>query len=133
LIESSAQSWGEADLASNKVGFDEKTDVRGPITIAAVITKDAPEGKKTRLIVFGDSDFAMNANFGNQGNGNLFVNTVKWLARDENFISIKTKSPSDRALTMTETGGRTVSIILMFLFPAAVLVAGIFVWSKRRK
>jgi ABC-type uncharacterized transport system involved in gliding motility auxiliary subunit len=133
LIESSEQSWGESDLTSNRVGFDEKTDVLGPITLAAVISKDAPEGKKTRLIVFGDSDFAMNANFGNQGNGNLFVNTVKWLARDENFISIKTKSPSDRALTMTETSGRTVSVIVRLLFPGAVLVAGILVWSKRRK
>lgn len=133
LIQSSANSWGESDLTSNKVSFEEKTDVRGPITIAAVVTKDAPEGKKTRLIVFGDSDFAMNANFGNQGNGNLFANTVKWLARDENFISIKTKSPSDRGLTMTETGSRTVQFIVMLLFPGSVLVAGIFVWAKRRK
>jgi ABC-type uncharacterized transport system involved in gliding motility auxiliary subunit len=133
LIQSSPNSWGESDLTSNKVGFDEKTDIRGPITIAAVATKDAPEGKKTRLIVFGDSDFAMNANFGNQGNGNLFVNTLKWLARDENFISIKTKSPSDRPLTMTETGGRTVSFVVRLLFPGSVLVAGIFVWSRRRK
>ena len=75
----------------------------------------------------------MNANFGNQGNGNLFVNTVKWLARDENFIAIKTKSPSDRAITMTEAGGRTVGIIVMILFPGSVLVAGIVVWSRRRK
>ena len=133
LIQSSPNSWAESDLTSNKVSFDEKTDVRGPITLAAVVTKDAPEGKKTRLIVFGDSDFAMNANFGNQGNGNLFVNTVKWLARDENFIAIKTKSPSDRAITMTEAGGRTVGIIMMILFPGSVLVAGIVVWSRRRK
>jgi ABC-type uncharacterized transport system involved in gliding motility auxiliary subunit len=133
LIESSEQSWGESDLSSNKVGFDEKTDMRGPIPIGVVVSKDAPEGKKTRLIVIGDSDFAMNANFGNQGNGNLFVNTVKWLARDENFISIKTKSPSDRPLTLTESGGRTIAIIVMILFPGAVLLAGIFVWAKRRK
>jgi ABC-type uncharacterized transport system involved in gliding motility auxiliary subunit len=133
LIQSSPNSWGESDLTSNKVGFDEKIDVRGPVTIAAVVAKDAPEGKKTRLIVFGDSDFAMNANFGNQGNGNLFVNTVKWLARDENFISIKTKSPSDRPLTMTESSGRTVALLVMILFPGSVLVAGVFVWSKRRR
>jgi len=133
LIQSSEQSWAESDLTSNKVGFDEKTDVQGPITIASVVTKDGPEGKKTRLIVFGDSDFAMNANFSNQGNGNLFVNTVKWLARDENFISIKTKSPSDRPLTMTESGGRTVAFVVMILFPGTVLFSGIFVWTRRRR
>jgi hypothetical protein len=61
------------------------------------------------------------------------VNTVKWLARDENFISIKTKSPSDRTLQMTESGGRTVAFIVMILFPGTVLIAGIFVWTKRRR
>ena len=146
LIETSEQSWGESDLTSNKVGFDEKVDVKGPVPIATLVTKavaadaasadaasDAPTGKNARLIVFGDSDFAINANFSNQGNGNLFTNTVKWLARDENFIAIKTKSPMDRPLTMTESGGRTVGILVVILFPAAVFIAGIIVWFKRRR
>ena len=133
LIETASQSWGESDLKSNSVGFDEKVDIKGPVPIATVVTKDASEGKKARMIVFGDSDFAINANFSNQGNGNLFINTVKWLARDENLISIKTKDPTDRPLTMTESGGRTVGILAVILFPGAALVAGIFVWAKRRR
>jgi ABC-type uncharacterized transport system involved in gliding motility auxiliary subunit len=133
LLQTAPQSWGESDLKSNSVQFDEKVDVKGPVSIATVVTKDASEGKKARFIVFGDSDFAMNENFSNQGNGNLFVNTVKWLARDENLISIKTKDPTDRPLTMTETGGRTTAIILLILFPGAVLLAGVLVWVKRRK
>jgi ABC-type uncharacterized transport system involved in gliding motility auxiliary subunit len=133
LLESAEQSWGESDLKSNKVGFDEKADVKGPVPIATVVTKNAGEGKKARFIVFGDSDFAINANFSNQGNGNLFINTVKWLARDENLISIKTKDPTDRPLAMTESAGRTVAIVLLILFPGVVLVTGIVVWAKRRK
>ena len=112
LIETASQSWGESDLKSNSVGFDEKVDVKGPVPIATVVTKDASEGQKARMIVFGDSDFAINANFSNQGNGNLFVNTVKWLARDENLISIKTKDPTDRPLTMTESGGTPFGILV---------------------
>lgn len=133
LIEAGANSWGESDLTSNEVRFDEGRDVKGPVSIAVVVTKDAAEGKKARLVVFGDSDFAINAHFGNQGNGNLFSNTVKWLAGDENFIAIKAKSPGDRPLEMTESGGRTVSILLMILFPGSVLFAGIYVWVRRRK
>jgi ABC-type uncharacterized transport system involved in gliding motility auxiliary subunit len=133
LLQTAPQSWGESDLKSNSVRFDEKVDVQGPVPIATVVTKDVGEGKKTRFIVFGDSDFATNENFSNQGNGNLFVNTVKWLARDENLISIKTKDPTDRPLTMTESGGRAAGIILRILFPGAVLLAGVLVWVKRRK
>jgi len=133
LIETAERSWGESDLKSNEVGFDEKVDVKGPVPIATVVTKDIEGGKKARLIVFGDSDFPINANFSNQGNGNLFLNTVKWLAGDESFIAIKTKSPADRPLTMTETGGRTVGLLVVFVLPIAVLVAGVLVWVRRRK
>jgi len=141
LIETAEQSWGESDLTSNKVGFDAKVDLKGPVPIATLVTKaaageaapDAAAGKTARLIVYGDSDFAINANFSNQGNGNLFTNTVKWLARDENFIAIKTKSPMDRPLTLTESGGRTVGILVVILFPGSVFIAGVVVWFKRRK
>jgi len=133
LIESADRSWGESDMKSNEVGFDEKTDLKGPVPIATVVTKDAGENKKARMIVFGDSDFAINANFSNQGNGNLFLNTVKWLAGDESFISIKTKSPTDRPLTLTETGGRTIGLLTVIVFPATALIAGIVVWVRRRR
>jgi ABC-type uncharacterized transport system involved in gliding motility auxiliary subunit len=133
LIQSADRSWGETDMKSNEVGFDEKVDLKGPVPIATVVTKDLGANKKGRLIVFGDSDFAINANFSNQGNGNLFLNTVKWLAGDESFISIKTKSPTDRPLTMTETSGRTVGFLVGLVFPAAVLITGIMVWVRRRR
>jgi ABC-type uncharacterized transport system involved in gliding motility auxiliary subunit len=132
LLETASRSWGESDLTSNTVKFDEKSDVQGPVAIATVVTKDIAEGKKARMIVIGDSDFAINANFSNQGNGNFFVNAVKWLARDENLISIKTKDPTDRPITMTESGASAVGIIVVFLLPGAALGAGALVWWKRR-
>lgn len=133
LVETSERSWGEADMKSAEVSFDEKTDLAGPVPVAIVATKDAVEGKKGRLIVFGDSDFAMNSFFGTQGNGNLFTNAVKWLAQDENFISIAAKNPADRPIQMTESDGRLVSTVVVFLFPGAILAAGVFVWVKRRQ
>ena len=133
LLETDARSWAESDLKSNEVGFDEKADIKGPVPIATVVTKDAGEGKKARLIIFGDSDFAGNVTFSDQGNGNLFINTIKWLARDENLISIKAKDPTDRPLSLTESGGATIAIVLMFLFPGAILISGVLVWLKRRK
>lgn len=119
-------------MKSAEVGFDENLDLKGPVPIAAVVTKDS-EGMMGRLIVFGDSDFAMNAYFGAQGNGNLFMNVVRWLAQDESFIAIAAKNPADRPLAMNESEGRLVSIVLVFLFPGAILATGLFVWAKRRK
>jgi ABC-type uncharacterized transport system involved in gliding motility auxiliary subunit len=133
LFESNERSWGETDTKSNEVSFDEKKDLKGPVSLAVVATKDLPENKKGRLVVFGDSDFASNSAFGLQGNGNLFLNTVSWLAQDESFISIRTKNPDDRRLTLTEAQGRLVSYVTLLFLPVGVLAAGISVWMKRRK
>jgi len=61
------------------------------------------------------------------------MNTVSWLAHDENFISIRSKDPADRPLTMTESQGRLFSYVAVFLLPGSILAAGISVWMKRRR
>ena len=96
-------------------------------------TKDAGENKKGRLIVFGDSDFGSNGFISAQGNGNLFMNTLNWLAQDESFISIRPKNQDDRRLTMSEAQGRLVSYVSVLLLPLSILLAGVSVWMKRRK
>src|SRR6185295_3137046 len=111
----------------------EKVDLKGPVSLAVAATKDLADSKKARLVVVGDSDFASNSVFGLQGNGNLFLNTVSWLAQDESFISIRPKNPEDRRLTMTEAQGRLVSFVMLLFLPVGVLITGISVWMKRRK
>ena len=53
-------------------------------------------------MVIGDSDFAANQWVSLQHNGDLFFNTIDWLAQDENLISIRPKEATDRHLTLTE-------------------------------
>jgi len=133
LFASNERSWGETDLKSGEAQFDEKVDMKGPLSLAVVATKDLGENKRARLAVYGDSDFASNGFFDSQGNGNLFLNTVTWLAQDENFISIRPKNPEDRRLTMTEAEGRGVSYFFILLLPVSILATGVSVWMKRRR
>jgi ABC-type uncharacterized transport system involved in gliding motility auxiliary subunit len=134
LFSSSQRSWGETNIKSGEAKFDEGVDLKGPVSMAVAVTKDlGNNSKKARMVVIGDSDFASNSLYGQQGNGNLFVNTVSWLAQDESFISIRPKNPDDRRLTMTEAQGRLWSYVMLLLLPAGVLISGISVWTKRRK
>jgi len=133
LFSSSERSWGETNMKSGEAKFDEGTDLKGPVSLAVVATKDLGNNKKGRLVVYGDSDFAANSGFGLQGNGNLFLNTVSWLAQDESFISIRAKNPEDRRLSMTEAQGRLVSYVTLLLLPVGVLLTGVSVWMKRRR
>ncbi len=62
-----------------------------------------PERTQTRVVVYGDSDFPANGNLAVvRGNENLFLNTVNWLAQQDNLISIRPKQPDDRRVTMTQ-------------------------------
>lgn len=133
LFSSSERSWGETDLKSGEAKFDEGKDLKGPVSLAVVATKDVGNNKKARLVAFGDSDFASNSFFGDQGDGNLFQNTVSWLAQDENFISIRPKNPEDRRITMTEAQRRLVNYVMLLLLPVGVLIIGGSVWAKRRR
>ena len=89
----------------------------------------APE---TRLAVIGDSDFASNAVVGIQGNRDLFLNTVNWLARQEGLISIRAREPEDRRLTLTAAAQRRVFWLSVLLLPAAILGVGVYTWLSRR-
>jgi ABC-type uncharacterized transport system involved in gliding motility auxiliary subunit len=120
LLNTNERSWGE-------------TDIKGPLSLAVVVSKNIGENKKARLSVFGDSDFASNAYYTQVGNGNLFLNTVNWLSGDESFISIRPKNPEDRRLTLSEAQGRLVSYVMLLFLPAGVLLTGVSVWMKRRK
>jgi gliding motility-associatede transport system auxiliary component len=133
LFSSNERSWGETNLKSGDAKFDENVDMKGPVSLAVAVTKDLGENKKVRLVAIGDSDFASNGFLGSQGNGNLFLNTVTWLAQDESFITIRPKNPEDRRLTMTEAQGRLVSYVSVLLLPLSILIAGVSVWMNRRK
>jgi ABC-type uncharacterized transport system involved in gliding motility auxiliary subunit len=133
FLSTSARSWGETELDSTEVGFGEGEDTPGPVTIGVALERAAAEDGAARLVVVGDSDFATNAFFGLQGNGDLFLNAVRWLAADEDFIAIRPKEPQDRPLTLTESQARTSFYVSMILFPLAILVAGVTVWVRRRK
>jgi len=155
FIETSEQSWAETDLKAlangTPVSLDEKAgDKRGPITIGAAVSTDAPEpppaeaGQKagaegadkpkpqTRVAVIGDSDFAANGYLGVSGNRDMFLNTVNWLAQQENLIAIRPREAEDRRVTLTAERQRFTFYVSVLGIPLLVIAAGIFTWWQRR-
>ena len=128
-------------LTTGKVSFNAASgDKQGPITIAAAVTASgapagaAPDAPKpeTRVVVFGDSDFAGNSATGIEGNKNLFMNTVGWLSQQENLISIRPKDADDRRLTMTAAQQTNVTWLSLFIIPGLVFFVGVSTWWRRR-
>jgi ABC-type uncharacterized transport system involved in gliding motility auxiliary subunit len=88
--------------------------------------------REARVAVFGDADFASNALLQVQGNQDLFVNTVAWLAQDPDLISIRPREPDDQRLFLTQQQQGNVRMVSLFLLPAALVGGGVYSWWRRR-
>jgi ABC-type uncharacterized transport system involved in gliding motility auxiliary subunit len=151
IIETSRSSWAETDLKSLASGQPAKlddADKKGPVSLGAAVSapaaepaakpdpkatdKDSDKKPETRVVGIGDSDFASNAALGVQGNRDLFLNTVNWLAQQENLISIRPRDPEDRRITLTEGGQSLLRLVALLLVPGLIFVAGIQTWWRRR-
>ena len=96
-------------------------------------TEDADEGPtEARVAVFGDSDFAANGSLGIQGNRDLVLNAVNWLAEQENLISIRPREPEDRRITLTADQQFRIQVAALFLIPGLIFGTGVFTWWRRR-
>lgn len=89
--------------------------------------------KKSRVVVFGSSQFASNKFFKLQGNGDLFMNTVSWLAEDENLISISPRSIKAQPVVLTADESMIALVVPVILTPLVVVIAGVVVFFYRRR
>lgn len=129
LLMTSQQSFTTPKL-EHEVKFDPKIDTMGPLSLG--VAASDPDSKNARLVVIGDSDFASNQAIDQAGNGDLFFNAIDWLAQDENLISIRPKSPTNRRIVLTEGQSIGLEWFELFLLPGFVVILGISIWWKRR-
>ena len=129
LLKTSPQSFWIPKLTREKVTVNPAT--RGPLSLGVAASRMVGE-RSARLVVIGDSDFAANQWGGLQRNGDLFFNTINWLAQDENLISIRPKSTTNRRVTLTESQELLLRWLALLLVPGIVILAGVVIWSKRR-
>jgi ABC-type uncharacterized transport system involved in gliding motility auxiliary subunit len=128
ILKTSERSFTIPKLV-REVQFDPKT--AGPLSLGVAASRPAGD-KSARLVVIGDSDFAENQWLGLQRNGDLFFNTIDWLAQDENLISIRPKPQTARHVTLTEGQMASLQWLELFFLPGIVVLMGVAIWWKRR-
>ena len=131
LLKTSARSFTTPNLKEKKIKYDPKTDTLGPLSLGVAASRKAGE-KSERLVVIGNSNFASNRAINDYRNGDLFFNTISWLAQDENLISIRPKSPANRRVTMTAAQESAMKWLDLVFFPGIVILSGVYIWWKRR-
>ena len=133
LFGSSESSLATSNLSSPEISASDPKNKKGPLTIAAAGTYDTgKQGSQGRFVVVGSSSWAANSFIKFNGNSDLALNTIDWLASDEDLISIRPKQEEDRRVTMTRAQMNWVRITSQFLLPLVVVFAGVSVWWRRR-
>jgi ABC-type uncharacterized transport system involved in gliding motility auxiliary subunit len=129
LAKTSPQSWGETDRDALQRGVanPDAQDPKGPLSVAVVATKD-----KARLVVYGTSNVAANQFVNAQGNRDFFLNTVSWLAEEEDQISIRPKDTKQSPVFLTARQGQAVFLLPVVVVPGLVILGGIIAVARRR-
>ncbi len=136
LVFTAQQSWAETNLDQTSEGRQIQSLIRrpghqGPISLAVSAENFQ---SKARVVVFGDSDFALDVNFFAFANGDLMVNSVDWAAGQEELINLTPKETKTRMMLPPQSA--MMNLILLgsvIVIPGLALVGGIWVWFMRRR
>jgi len=139
LAMSAPESWtknNEEDVRQGKIAFEKNVDRKGPIPVASMVRLSAGEGDQggsdAEIVCFGDSDFLINEFIGILANKDLFMNTVNWLAREKDLVSIRKKEYEYPYHHMTKEQGKWAFLVPVVVVPAIFLLIGIGVLIHRR-
>ena len=133
LFDSSATSLATSAMNAESIDPSDPKNKKGPLTLAAAGTYQTDkEGSQGRFVVVGSSNWTANSFISFNGNSDLAMNTLNWLASDEDLISIRPKPPEDRKITMTRSQMNWVRTTSQFVLPAALFLMGVSVWWRRR-
>ncbi len=140
LAYTTISSWEET---SKEIIEFNQDDISGPLPVALAVEAIASikgnpfkqengEYLKSKMIIFGDTDFASNRFIFSAKNEDLFANSVNWLTSDVELISIRPKVKVFRELVLTEDERNFVRWSGWIFLPALSLSFGFFNWWRRR-
>lgn len=153
LLFTSETSYAETDLRGLRTLEPDADDLRGPVSLAAVVTVEtsarpaagqagaadeagddeaAPQGG--RLVVVGDADFLVPELMQRPefANSTLASAITGWLTSRTALVSVPPRQASARPMSITEGDLAGIGFRVLFLLPAAMGFLGLSVWWSRR-
>ena len=159
LLMSGRSAWAESDLESLELDYDPDTDQPGPLALAAVVevprvpvdggAADDDDSGKPRyapagalgegdgamgtapVLVIGDSDLAANGMISLFGNADLVLNSLSYMAREEDLITIRARDEEDRPIHLMGWQRALIGVIAVPGMTMLVLLGGIIAWFTR--
>jgi hypothetical protein len=136
LIQAAPEFWGEARFGEGKEAFDEKEDNKGPLYLAASVTRGASNDDRyssdtSRMVVIANTDFLEpESRFAE--NLDFLASSVNWLMNRESLAGIGPRSLGTYKLPILDAQVSFINRVNLFFIPAFLAVIAAFVWSSRR-
>lgn len=103
-----------------------------PLTSPDTEDGDTQE-KQAKMVVIGNSTFATNGLFEQQLNGDVFLNSVQWLASDDQQpLSIRAKDPTNRRIVLSQLQASLIFWLSIVVFPLLAFILAGTIWWRRR-
>jgi hypothetical protein len=135
VVEASPYSWLEQDVSvlDRNAGVPERNGREQSYHPLVVSGRYRRGDRETRIVAFGDADFAANQHLRTLYNLDLILNAVHWAAENEPEITLRPKNrptPVQFPVPLTNTLRTLYGVGL--LVPELLLIAGGIVWLRRR-
>ena len=135
LAQTSPKSWEETTLANTQPVFHEDQDLKGPFTVAALLTSKRmgqDQKPESAIVIVGNAAFATNGWLTYPGNTDFFLKTMAWLAQEEALVSLTPKEPAFHPFVPNPSQEQALVFFQVLFLPLLVLFLGLSVWKKRR-
>ena len=135
LLESSEESFLKDEGYDIETYEQEDGDIQGPLTLAALVTKDLEDDQQMQLVWIASSmmlEEAYNA-YSSDANEDFILNVLEMMCEKDDSISVRSKSLTNEYLTISTADSSMIKVATMGVIPGIYLITGIVVAVRRRK
>lgn len=131
--------WGETEYQAKEISYNPDADSGPPdlVYVAASVEKGTPgdpqlaEGS-SRLVVVGNASLISPDGNTSKVAADFTMASLNWIMNREELIGISPRRPTAFTLNVTAADFGLLQTLLIFVMPGIALIAGGFVWIRRR-
>lgn len=134
LVKTGAETAAEKNIKKIFSAKDasELASNNGPHPLAQFAELVNEDKKRSRIVVFGDSDFASNDGIQTKNNADFFLNTFGFLIGRPESITIRPKAWTTSTIEISDSARAGVYFASLFIIPQLIIIFGLAVWMIRR-
>ncbi len=129
--------FGWVETTPEKDATPSEGEKSGQLPLVAASTRDTKGAQdkrfdEARLVVVGDSELLLDANWGHEANRNLVMNALGWASHQVERITIRPPDREVSALDMDLELMNRIRFVSTDLLPLSLLGVGLAIWLSRR-